>query len=62
MHSLTLFDIYVMAFVVYWPVAVLAAAGGLLAAFRARRWPWRVLGLLAAGFCLYPLLHFDRVY
>lgn len=63
MIHLTLFDIYILTGVVYWPVGIAIAGASLFLAFRyTKGWLWRTLAILMAAGCLYPLLYIGEVY
>ncbi|MGK6317009.1 hypothetical protein [Neorhizobium sp. DT-125] len=56
--SFSLFDAYVISVVSVWPMAMIVAGVALIAAFRfLKSRVWRLLAVLVAALCLYPVIY-----
>lgn len=60
--SFSLLDAYIISVVSVWPLAMIVAGATVFTAFRfSKSRVWRLLAVLAAALCLYPLFYLDSV-
>ena len=60
--SFSLFDAYIISVVSGWPAAIAIAGAALFAAYRfSKSRVWRLLAILVAALCLYPVVYWGSV-